>query len=92
MAVLIRYDYEDNELRARHREAHIARLANLAAGGKVLVAGPLANSSGAIVILDVDEEGAARQIMDNDPYLLSGAVISYSAELFQAVVSPSSDR
>ena len=84
-AVLVRYQYADLGLRLQHRDEHVHRLRELAANGRLVIAGPDPDTSGAVIVLAVDAPGA-REIMDADVYLRSGAVLDYSVEPFDAVV------
>jgi uncharacterized protein YciI len=50
------------------RPAHREYLAELAVAGKLVVAGPWANDTGAMLILDVADRAELDQILDADPY------------------------
>ena len=51
-------------LRAEHRN----KLAALRDAEKVRLAGPWADESGALLVFDVADEAAVREILDDDPY------------------------
>jgi uncharacterized protein YciI len=52
------------ELRPQHRE----RLNALHEAGVVRLAGPWADESGAILVLDVPDEAGVHEVLDADPY------------------------
>lgn len=64
------------ELRQTVRERHLAHLRSLADAGRVRFGGPLidadGNPCGSLVILEAEDLAAAREIAENDPYLLEG--------------------
>ena len=69
MAVFIlTYGYHDTPLRAERRDDHLAHLAALTEKGQLLAAGPLADLTGGIIVLEADDEAAAQALVDQDPY------------------------
>ncbi len=64
------------ELRKLHREKHLAHLSGLDKAGRIRFAGPLLdaqqNPCGSLVVLEAESLEAAREIAENDPYLLEG--------------------
>jgi len=52
------------ELRAGHRK----KLAALHEAGRLRLAGPWADESGALLVFDVPNEAAVREILADDPY------------------------
>lgn len=59
--------FGDDERRLAARPAHRARLARLHAGGLLVMAGPWADDSGALLIFRTDERGL-EEILAADPY------------------------
>jgi uncharacterized protein len=59
--------FDDDERRLAARPAHRERLAGLRAEGRLAVAGPWADDSGALLVFTTDERGV-REIIDADPY------------------------
>ncbi|MDR7274863.1 YciI family protein [Catenuloplanes atrovinosus] len=51
------------------RPAHRERLTELHESGVVRMAGPLADDSGAVIVLDVPDRAAAEAVLAADPYL-----------------------
>lgn len=70
------------EVRPRHREF----LAELAANGTVAIAGPLADNSGGVVLIEAADIDALHRIIDNDPYHLEGAIAERSVREFKPVL------
>ncbi|GAB2579848.1 hypothetical protein Aab01nite_55950 [Paractinoplanes abujensis] len=60
------------------REAHLAFLEGLEAQNLVVTAGRQDPPVGGVVVLDVDDEARAREIISQDPYVVRG-VAEYSA-------------
>lgn len=73
------------ELRKQHREKHLAHLSGLDEAGRIRFAGPLIdeeqNPCGSLIVLEAESLAAAREIAENDPYLLEG--IFESVEVFE---------
>ena len=91
---------EDNEnslpLRATAREAHLTRLRQLAAEGRLLLAGPhpavdsgepgLAGFTGSLVIAEFSSLEDARQWADADPYVAAGVYREVKVKPFKRVL------
>jgi hypothetical protein len=91
---------EDNEnslpLRATAREAHLARLRELAADGRLLVAGPHpaidaqdpgeAGFTGSLVIAEFASLDAASGWADKDPYVEAGVYRKVMVKPFKRVL------
>jgi uncharacterized protein YciI len=60
-------------------EAHLASMRRRYDEGVLLLGGPFASHRGGIAVLDVDDEAAARRLMDADPAVVAG-VMSYRLE------------
>ncbi len=60
------------ELRKVHREAHLARLAALDAEGRLVLAGPLTDGAGSLVVARFPSEDAAHMWLAGDAYVLHG--------------------
>jgi uncharacterized protein YciI len=94
---IISEDVEDSlPLRARVREAHIARLEALVQEGRLLVAGPHpaidaeipgeAGFTGSLVVAEFACFDEAQAWADADPYLESGAYASVTVKPFKLVL------
>jgi uncharacterized protein YciI len=64
----------DGEQRLAARPAHRSRLAELHQQGAVLLAGPFADESGSLVVLDVADRAAAERVLADDPYYATPGV------------------
>jgi uncharacterized protein YciI len=73
------------ELRKHHREKHLAHIEVLDRAGRIRFAGPLidagGNPCGSLIVLEAGSLVAAREIAENDPYLLEG--IFASVDVFE---------
>ena len=94
---IISEDVEDSlPLRAKAREAHLDRLRQLAADGRVLIAGPHpaidsedpgpAGFSGSLVVVDFPSLDAATDWANADPYVDAGVYKSVSVKPFRLVL------
>ncbi|WP_433059916.1 YciI family protein [Dactylosporangium sp. CS-033363] len=66
--------FTPTEERLAARPAHRERLAALRAAGAVHMAGPLADDSGAVLLLNVPDRAAADAIIAADPYYTTDGV------------------
>lgn len=94
---IISQDVENSlPLRAKAREAHLARLRSLAADGRLLVAGPHpavdaedpgeAGYGGSLVIAEFPSLDAAQQWADEDPYVAAGVYREVTVKPFKRVL------
>jgi len=83
---VMEYRYSDQEARARVRPDHLTYLQALADEGKVVLAGPVDDGSGALMVLHVDSEEQARQIIADDPYTASGVGVDHVLRAWDVVV------
>lgn len=84
------------EKRSAARPDHLARLDQLKAEGRLLLAGPNpcidteapgeAGFSGSIVIAEFDDLASAQHWADNDPYLTTGVYESVTVKPFKKVL------
>lgn len=69
------------ELRKAHRPAHLERLEELAAAGKIPHAGPLLDESGnpcgSLILFEADDLASARLYAAEDPYVIKGVFASH---------------
>jgi uncharacterized protein YciI len=66
--------FSDDTARLALRPGHRERLAELAADGKLLAAGPWADDSGALLVFLADTREELDQILAADPYYSSAGV------------------
>lgn len=94
---IISEDVEDSlALRIGARDAHLARLKDLAAEGRVLIAGPHpaidaqdpgpAGFSGSLVVLEFDSLADAESWAADDPYVAAGVYANVTVKPFKLVL------
>ena len=57
-------------------DGHVAHIHHLSQCDKVLMAGPLADSSGGLTLLQVDDEREARMVIEQDPNVADGVLLA----------------
>ncbi len=71
--VIIGYDGPDGESkRTIHRPAHLAYLEPLDQQGRVILAGPLTDKAGSLLVLDFATREEVELFAENDPYTRHG--------------------
>lgn len=71
--VIIGYDGPEGEARRKiHRPAHLANLASLDKQGRVILAGPLTDKTGSLMVLEFSTREEAEEFARNDPYTVYG--------------------
>jgi hypothetical protein len=94
---IISEDVENSlPLRAKARDAHLARLRELLADGRVLIAGPHpaidaeepgeAGFSGSLVVVDFSSLEDARAWANEDPYVTAGVYANVVVKPFKLVL------
>lgn len=66
--------FDDNPERLAARPAHRERLQALHETGRLVMAGPLADDSGALLVFDVADADALAEIVDEDSYFRTPGV------------------
>lgn len=75
--IVLFYDYVPDvlERRAPHREAHLARIAEWVADGRIVMAGALGDPpTGAAIVFAEMPVAAVEAFADGDPYVAAGLV------------------
>ena len=71
--VIIGYDGPEGEAKRKiHRPAHLANLESLDKQGRVILAGPLTDKTGSLLVLEFETQDEAEQFAHNDPYTVRG--------------------
>lgn len=71
--VILGYDGPEGEAKRKiHRPAHLANLEPLAQQGRVILAGPLTDKTGSLMVLEFDSLDEAEQFARHDPYMVHG--------------------
>ncbi len=63
---------EGQRLRPQHRPAHLERLQDLEAQGRLICAGPFGDQTGSLVMIEADSLQDAEAFAQEDPYLKEG--------------------
>ena len=83
---VLEYRYADLEARARVRPDHLAYLQSLLDEGTVVLAGPVGDGSGAMMVLRAGSEDEARQVVEGDPYTAAGVGVDHVLRPWNVVV------
>jgi uncharacterized protein YciI len=84
--VIIGHDGADGqEKRKLHRQAHLDRMAKLDQAGQVVLAGPLTDKAGSLIVIDMPSMDDARAFLDGDPYVTEGVFARYEIHPFMQV-------
>ncbi|HET7034770.1 MAG TPA: YciI family protein [Thermomicrobiaceae bacterium] len=70
-AAFIRYGNDSDQI-ATVRPKHREYLGSLKEQGKLALAGPFSDDSGALIIYEADSAGAARALIEADPFRQAG--------------------
>ncbi|WP_151084155.1 YciI family protein [Nocardioides cynanchi] len=70
----VQLSFSDDPARLDHRPAHRERLAELAADGRLLAAGPWSDESGALLVFLADDRAEVDAIIAADPYYAAPGV------------------
>ncbi|MGQ0812139.1 MAG: YciI family protein [Nitrospiraceae bacterium] len=71
--VILGFDGPDGEAKRKiHRPAHLARMDTLDAQGHVILAGPLTDKTGSLIVIEADSLADAERFAQEDPYTVNG--------------------
>ena len=71
--VILGFDGPDGEAKRKiHRPAHLAKMGPLDRAGRVVLAGPLTDKTGSLIVIEAGSLEEARQFAHEDPYTLHG--------------------
>jgi uncharacterized protein YciI len=75
------------ELRPKLRPSHLAHLAEVGRGrARIVLAGPLTDGAGSLIVLDAADANEARAIADADPYVTGGVFATVEIHPFTQVL------
>ena len=83
---VLEYRYADLDARARVRPDHLAYLTALYEDGTVVLAGPVGDGSGAMMVLQVGSEEEAERVVKNDPYTAAGVGVDHVLRPWNVVI------
>ncbi|MBM4119437.1 MAG: YciI family protein [Nitrospira sp.] len=85
--VILGFDGPDGqEKRKLHRPAHLANLEPLDRQGRVVIAGPLTDKTGSLIIIEADSQAEAEAFAQNDPYTTGGVFTRVEVHPFMQVL------
>lgn len=71
--VILGFDGPEGEARRKvHRPAHLARMETLDAQGRVILAGPLTDKVGSLIVIEAESLEEAEAFANEDPYKVHG--------------------
>ena len=71
--VIIGFDGPEGEARRKlYRPAHLANMEPLDQAGRVVLAGPLTDKTGSLIVIEADSLEEARKFVQEDPYTVHG--------------------
>jgi uncharacterized protein YciI len=88
---VLEYRYADMDARARVRPDHLAYLQSLLEEGTVVLAGPVGDGSGAMMVLRAGSEEEARRVVQDDPYTAAGVGVDHLLRPWNVVIPAQSD-
>ena len=74
-----------------YREAHLQRLKQWAQQGKVILAGPLTDKTGSLIIVEADSMEEVQNFAKEDPYMVHGVFQEITVHPFLQVFPQESD-
>jgi uncharacterized protein YciI len=84
---VLEYRYADAEIRARVRPQHLAYMRSLVDVGTLVMAGPWADQSGALVVFWAEDEKQAWALVEADPYTIEGATAEHRLREWTVVIA-----
>lgn len=73
------------ERRPVHRPAHLAHLEEMEKAGRLVLAGPLTDGAGSLIVVDVESDAEAWESVAVDPYFRNGIFESVEVHPFLRV-------
>lgn len=84
--VILGFDGPDGVAKRKlHRPAHLARMENLDAKGRVVLAGPLTDQTGSLIVIEADSLSEVETFVKDDPYVVHGVFSRYEIHPFVQV-------
>jgi uncharacterized protein len=88
---VLEYRYGDLDARARVRPDHLAYVRSLHENGTVVLAGPVGDGSGAMMVLQVGSEEEAARVVEGDPYTAAGVGVDHVLRPWNVVIPAQSE-
>ncbi len=77
--------------RPLYREAHLARLKEWAERDKVILAGPLTDKTGSLIVVEADSIEEVQAFAKEDPYMIHGVFQEVTVHPFKQVFPQESE-
>ncbi len=77
--------------RPLYREAHLARLKEWAERDKVILAGPLTDKTGSLIVVEADSIEEVQAFAKEDPYMIHGVFQDVTVHPFKQVFPQESE-
>ncbi|MBX3236674.1 MAG: hypothetical protein KF814_11015 [Nitrospiraceae bacterium] len=85
--VILGFDGPEGQAKRKiHRSAHLARLEPLNKQGRVILAGPLTDKTGSLIVIEAASLEEARAFADGDPYSVHGVFARVEVHPFEQVL------
>ena len=90
--VILGFDGPDGEAkRTIHRPAHLANLEPLVRQGRVVLAGPLTDKTGSLIVIEAESLAEAEAFARTDPYTVYGVFARVEVHPFLQVFPKTDD-
>ncbi len=83
-AAVIEYSSDTAKV-AEHRPAHRAYLTGLLESGRLVVAGPFLDDTGALIVYEVPDAAAAEALVQGDPFHAAGIFVTWTLRPWKTV-------
>lgn len=84
--VILGFDGPDGAAKRKvHRPAHLARMDVLDAQGRVVLAGPLTDQAGSLIVIEAESLAEAEAFIREDPYVAYGVFERFEVHPFLQV-------
>jgi uncharacterized protein len=71
--VILGFDGPHGEAKRKiYRPAHLAKMEPLDQQGRVVLAGPLTDKTGSLIVIEADSQEEAQRFAEEDPYTVNG--------------------
>ncbi len=91
--VILGFDGPDGQAKRKlHRPAHLARMDALDAQGRVILAGPLTDKTGSLIVIEAESLAEAQAFAKDDPYTIHGVFERVEVHPFEQVFPKSALR
>ncbi len=91
--LILGFDGPDGQAKRKlHRPAHLARMDALDAQGRVILAGPLTDKTGSLIVIEAESLAEAQAFAKDDPYTIHGVFERVEVHPFEQVFPKSAPR